>query len=569
MFSKLSKLPLWAIFSAAVVFLSLTLLCIGRLTDTPISGTGEYPTDATASANNTTEVAAPASPPETAPSTTAPSTTVTSTTVTSGTVTSGTEPTAAETQTTDPPLTTRQAQTTEPPFTTREALTTEALAGNGEETPKSLPGVLLGLTLLFGAAAGFSAALFIFRKQKKAILGPELQLSLAVFVFSALTDAYLYFLFKALLLAAGLFVLRETVSWVRARFPYTWTLAHRLGLFLSQGKAPAYIKIQAGVCVISSVAGVFLLRFTGADVIYPIVFALFFFLFSLSSLLCLIKTAGDLSHLTGQIDALQEGKAVEVSQGLFASSEETLSRTEETIQKAVGTALRDERFKVELISNVSHDLRTPLTSIIGYGELLKKENLSPEGAEQLELLNRKAQYLHALVDSLFELTKVSSGQLQPERKEIDIIKLLEQTLGLYDDALTDANLQVRRHYEKKTLPLYTDGNYLHRVFDNLVGNAVKYALPGMRVHLEVTETPEKCRVKITNVSAYELDFSPEEITRRFVRGDKARSSSGSGLGLAIAKTYTEALGGEFRIEISGDQFSASVTLPKENTERNL
>ena len=139
--------------------------------------------------------------------------------------------------------------------------------------------------------------------------------------------------------------------------------------------------------------------------------------------------------------------------------------------------------------------------------------------------------------------------------------------GLFDDRLTAANLTVRRHYEKDALPITTDGARLHQVFANLLGNAVKYTLSGTRIHLQVTESEDTCTVRMTNISSYEMDFSPTEITQRFVRGDKARSTQGSGLGLAIAQTYTESVGGSFRVEIDGEQFSAIVTLPK--TERNL
>ncbi len=253
-----------------------------------------------------------------------------------------------------------------------------------------------------------------------------------------------------------------------------------------------------------------------------------------------------------------------LSAGLFFSALSSMllgiQEMTEVRDAAIEEAVRNERLRVDLIANVSHDLRTPLTSILGYGNLLREENLSESGAENLALLNQKSAYMKELVDSLFELTKVSSGVLVCEKKELDLIRLIEQTAGLFEDDLQSAGLSIKRHYCRDSLPVQTDGAFLNRVLANLLQNAVKYALPGTRIHLHVTEAGKAVRIRMTNVSASELDFDPEEITERFTRGDKARTTKGSGLGLAIAKTYTEALGGAFRIEIDGDVFAAVIEL---------
>ena len=228
---------------------------------------------------------------------------------------------------------------------------------------------------------------------------------------------------------------------------------------------------------------------------------------------------------------------------------------------AVEKAVQNERLRVDLIANVSHDLRTPLTSILGYGDLLEQEELSETGSENLNLLNQKAGYMKELVDSLFELTKVGSGVLAPDMTELDLVRLLEQTVGLLEDDLKTAGLTVRRHYCRDSFPIETDGNFMSRVFMNLLQNAVKYALSGTRIHITLTEEDAMAQVRITNVASYEMDFDPSEITERFTRGDQARTEKGSGLGLAIAKTYTEAVGGTFTVEIDGDVFAAVVKLP--------
>ncbi len=229
--------------------------------------------------------------------------------------------------------------------------------------------------------------------------------------------------------------------------------------------------------------------------------------------------------------------------------------------------MTSERFKVELITNVSHDLRTPLTSIVGYGELLEGQVLTAQGKEYLTRLNQKAGYMSQLVDSLFELTKVSSGVLPGKMEQLDLVRLLEQTIGLFDDQLSAAGLEVRRRYGTPAMPVVTDGARMHQVFANLLSNAIKYALPGTRIYLEGKELDKQWQIQMTNTASYEMDFTPEQMLQRFARGDKARSTQGSGIGLAIAQTYTESVGGRFQIAIDGDQFRATVLLPK--TERNL
>lgn len=418
-----------------------------------------------------------------------------------------------------------------------------------------------------------SAALFIFFKpQKQPLLGPEAELLLippAVFLFlymreaAPLLVAAVQFLLAALLLS----LLRGLWSWVFRKLPLSWSAAYRISARLSKRSIGACLSFQ----LLWTLAA--LLLCTAACLVcctYSLYFAfpcVSFALIALLSTLCLRGMARGIEHLTEQIGRLHSGESLEVRDGVFSEAETQLSELGAQRDAAIQSAVTSERFKVELISNVSHDLRTPLTAILGYGELLQKEVLSEQGREQLIRLNQKAGYMRELVESLFELTKVSSGAEASKTENIDLIRLLEQTIGLFDDRLTAANLTVRRHYEKDALPITTDGARLHQVFANLLGNAVKYTLSGTRIHLQVTESEDTCTVRMTNISSYEMDFSPTEITQRFVRGDKARSTQGSGLGLAIAQTYTESVGGSFRVEIDGEQFSAIVTLPK--TERNL
>lgn len=476
---------------------------------------------------------------------------------------SETEPTTRPTS--EEGYTGETAYTTAP--TTQESTTLPDRHLGGESTARTLwvaAAVLLVLGLL-------SAVLYILLlPQKRPFLGPEAEMLLlppALYLFLALRDmeplpgALLQFLLAALLL----YLLHGLWSWVYRRLPLSWSAVWRISERLRVRSAGACLLFQslwmAGAALCATVC-LPLCVLSGYFAIFCGVFALVMLL----SLLCVRKTAQAVDHLTQQIGVLHEGGQVAANDGMFAQAETQLSELGTQRDEAIRTAVTSERFKVELISNVSHDLRTPLTAILGYGELLQTEALSEQGREQLNRLNQKAGYMRELVESLFELTKVSSGAEALKVEQLDLIRLLEQTVGLFDDQLAAADLTVRRHYEREELSITTDGSRLHQVFANLLGNAIKYALRGTRIHLQVTQTDEACTVRMTNISSYEMDFSPAEITQRFVRGDKARSTQGSGLGLAIAQTYTESVGGTFRVEIDGDQFAAIVTLPK--TVRN-
>ena len=358
--------------------------------------------------------------------------------------------------------------------------------------------------------------------------------------------------------------IRELVGWIRFKLPLSWCLTYRVA---NRCTAPQQSLVVYVVWVILSFMG--MTYFFIADTRYPVIFycVIGYLVAAIIGFCCLWKYGCDLNHFKVQLDNYRQGKAITVGDGAFSQTEAQLLDVQARHEEAVRTAVTSERFKVELISNVSHDLRTPLTSILGYSELLQNETLTPEGAQQLQRLHQKAGYMNDLVESLFELTKVSSGVLESKKDQIDLVRLLEQTIGLFDDRLVHAGLTVKRSYCADTITVITDGARMHQVFANLLGNAIKYALAGTRIYLEVKESEDRYLVRVVNTASYEMDFKPDEIMQRFARGDKARSTQGSGLGLAIAQTYTESVGGSFRIFVDGDQFSAVVELPK--NERNF
>ena len=446
------------------------------------------------------------------------------------------------------------------------------------EAAQSKPGSkFLGVLLCFSAAAAAVTGVFV-RRQTAPVLGPDgvsmlLAIGGTLYYFLGNMDYILWSSTLRVLTAyaniiisfAVLVSARELWGWVRAKFRLPWCLVHRAAKRLP--KPQLCLLVPVGWIILALIGlGYHLFRFARYGSLRAV--SLWGFLAAaLFGFLCLWRYGTDLEHFKTQLDNFQQGKPIAVGDGAFARTEAQLLEVQAQHEEAVRTAVTSERFKVELISNVSHDLRTPLTAILGYSELLQKETLSPEGREQLRRLHQKAGYMNDLVESLFELTKVSSGVIEAKKEEIDLIRLLEQTVGLFDDELKQTGLSVRRSYPADSLPVVTDGARMHQVFANLLGNAIKYALAGTRIYLEVRETGECYLIRMVNTASYEMDFKPDEIMQRFARGDKARSTKGSGLGLAIAQTYTESVDGKFHVAVDGDQFSAIVELPK--TERNL
>ena len=241
---------------------------------------------------------------------------------------------------------------------------------------------------------------------------------------------------------------------------------------------------------------------------------------------------------------------------------EDLNRIGEGMEKAVSAQMKSERMKTELITNVSHDIKTPLTSIVNYAELLKGCDLGDETAkEYVEVISRQSIRLKKLTEDLVEASKASTGNLTITLAETDGAVLLAQTAGEWEEKLSNAALELILQPLPMDAKLMADGRYLWRVFDNLMSNIVKYALPGTRVYL-ACEAGERVSFTFKNISHYPLNISPDELTERFVRGDAARTTEGSGLGLSIARSLTELQGGTFDLRIDGDLFRADVSFPK-------
>lgn len=231
------------------------------------------------------------------------------------------------------------------------------------------------------------------------------------------------------------------------------------------------------------------------------------------------------------------------------------------IEAAVEQKSQADKMRVELITNVSHDLKTPLTSIINYVDLLCEEELSPTAQDYVKALHEKSYKLKAMVQDVFEISKASSGNLVIEKVVLDLAKLIRQTLADMDERVASSSLTFKLNLPEQPVYIEGDGEKLYRIFQNLFVNAIQYSLDYSRVHVILTVENNIAVVSIKNTSRGELNFNVNEITERFVRADMSRTTEGSGLGLSIAKSFTEASGGEFAIDIDADMFTAIVRLP--------
>lgn len=253
-------------------------------------------------------------------------------------------------------------------------------------------------------------------------------------------------------------------------------------------------------------------------------------------------------------------KLTDMPEGVFASMADDINSLGDGMQIALQNEVRAERMKSELITNVSHDLKTPLTSILNYSDLLCQEHLTPEEAnDYAKIIHQKGMRLKNLTSDLFDISKVQSGAERIFCERLDACTLVRQALGEQDQSIGDGKLTLKVDLPEHEVPIWADGKKMSRVMENLIGNCIKYAMPGTRVFVSVMEQEGNAVIELKNIANYAMDFDASEITERFVRGDAARSTEGSGLGLAIAKSYVEACGGAFAVSVDGDLFKVQIT----------
>ena len=241
--------------------------------------------------------------------------------------------------------------------------------------------------------------------------------------------------------------------------------------------------------------------------------------------------------------------------GLFQPIGDALRKVQEGFSAAVVEEAKSQNMKTELITNVSHDLKTPLTAIITYVDLLKNGEVSEEERQDyIQILDQKSQRLKVLIEDLFEVSKAQSGNVKLNFMEVDVVNLMKQVKSEMEDRIENSNLIFRWNLPDEKILLSLDGQRTYRVFENLLNNILKYAMPASRVYIDISDLTDEVRIVFRNVSAKELYCEGEYLTERFVRGDESRQSEGSGLGLAIAKSFTELQNGTLNIEIDGDLF---------------
>ncbi len=277
-----------------------------------------------------------------------------------------------------------------------------------------------------------------------------------------------------------------------------------------------------------------------------------------------------------KLDAVTEKTEEEKEELIRQRIEEAREIERESLEKVS----RSDQLRIDLITNVSHDLKTPLTSMVGYIELMKKEELSDVMRDYVDVLSERAEKLKEMISSLFSLAKASSGNVELKMESFEMNRLIDQIFADMDDRIRESGLEFVTRKTEESTELVSDNMYCYRICQNLLENTLKYSAKGTRVFVKTSvksgegasDGSRKGRricLEITNTSGYLMDFTEEDIVERFARGDRARSSEGNGLGLAIVSTYTKALGGEFDIRIDCDQFRACVELPEKPVSENL
>ncbi len=293
------------------------------------------------------------------------------------------------------------------------------------------------------------------------------------------------------------------------------------------------------------------------------ILAAIYSIIALKYILKLIDKAKELNDASSQVAKGNFNINLDEDMGILSPMAENLNNISKGFRLAVDKEIKSQRMKSELISNVSHDLKTPLTSIITYVDLLKNEDIDPETQkEYIGILDRKSQRLKVLIEDLFEASRASSGNVDMQLENVDIVALFRQTLGELEEKIEASTLQFKINAPESKVICNLDGRRTYRIFENIMTNILKYAMENSRVYIDILEDDNKVSFTFKNISAYEMNFNPSEITERFTRGDESRNTEGSGLGLSIAKSFVELQGGNLEIVIDGDLFKLIVTFPK-------
>lgn len=369
----------------------------------------------------------------------------------------------------------------------------------------------------------------------------------------------------ALAYFAGFGSLMEFVGKIKTRSIFKESLICRLCKFLwRKYKETSLYHYFHGLPLGIKLTWKFILIFVGIFVVMSSGLTMLILL-AVEIILCIsmLRDFSQLSKLSKQIDSLGEEKPydgkIRKTSPVYAESEK-LNSVQDKVRESVEQQIQSERLKIELVTNVSHDLKTPLTSIISYIDLLKKMDLDDEASSYVKILDKKAQKLKGIVFDVFSIAKATSG-VDVNLTKLDFVMLLNQCIADAEDKIADSGKIVKININADSAMVMGDGDKLYRVFQNIVDNALNYSMDGTRIFLDVYKKADRIVFAEKNISATPINFTEEEILERFVRGDKSRTDGGSGLGLSISKSFTEACGGIFNIEIDGDMFKAIVEMP--------
>ena len=316
--------------------------------------------------------------------------------------------------------------------------------------------------------------------------------------------------------------------------------------------------VYFGICFV-----IFLLFLFLASIFYSTLEGIIFpmILFGIFIYIIILKNINEVAKISRESSEIVKGnykKNIAKNGGLYEGIVDNFNNIASNLDLAIEDAVKSERLKTELITNVSHDLKTPLTSIINYSDLLSKENNSEEDRkEYARIINEKSNKLKVLIEDLFEVSKATSNNIELDRQELDFNSLVQQSIGEWEDKIGENNIEIISNLPEDKLMLNIDGQKFSRVLDNLFSNISKYALENSRVYVDLLEE-DGVKLTIKNISKYPLNISAEELMERFTRGEKSRTTSGSGLGLSIASSFVRAHGASFDIEIDGDLFKVRI-----------
>lgn len=424
-----------------------------------------------------------------------------------------------------------------------------------KKVPTEVYLIIMALTITF--AIGFFVCWNYYVSNTKDVFGS----AFANATFRNVLAAALF----ALAYLAGFGSLTQIVGKIKTKSIFKESLICRLCKFLwHKYKETSLYHYFHGLPLGVKLTWKFILIFVGIFVVMSSGLTMLILL-AVEIVLCIsmLRDFSQLSKLSKQIDSLgeeepYEGKIRKTSP-VYAESEK-LNSVQDKVRESVEQQIQSERLKIELVTNVSHDLKTPLTSIISYIDLLKKMDLNDEASSYVKILDKKAQKLKGIVSDVFSIAKATSG-VDVNLTKLDFVMLLNQCIADAEDKIADSGKIVKININADSAMVMGDGDKLYRVFQNIVDNALNYSMDGTRIFLDVYKKADRIVFAEKNISATPINFTEEEILERFVRGDKSRTDGGSGLGLSISKSFTEACGGIFNIEIDGDMFKAIVEMP--------